>query len=199
MREKFKSFFGPDMNLSPFGGNDILYTSEYCSLAKGDDQLNVNQVKTLLSKINPIVSIEDWSRDNHIGYICLSKKFGLDAHKQFYKSNIKYMLQPGDFIFFIWAMGGLRSLMVLPFLPITSIAMILTVLITEYKTINGQQVLATDGQLLTYLSINTFNLPFTKYICDKIIKHKYGSYAEIAKVYFGEAHPVYILMKEQSV
>ncbi len=199
MRNEFKPYFDSIYGMAPFGSNNILFTAEYTTIAKNEDQLTQLQVAQLLSFKNPAMDEENWSRDNHYGFLALSKRFNLTFHNRLYPSNIKYALQPGDLIFFLWASGGLISTIVSPLLFVTSIAMILSVLITSYKSINGKEVLATDGQLLTWLAINNFNLPITKYLCDKIVNKKYGGYYTFFHTYFGPNHPNTVLFTENGL
>lgn len=200
MRDSFKTYFDSNMLLEPGPDNKILFTSEYCSLAQKDDQLTQKQVLNLLRLINPTASKDIWSRDNHFGFIALSKRFGLNYHKKMWLGDIKYLLQPSDVIFFMYATEGFLSFLAFPLLFISSIAMILTVFLTSYETINDQQVLNTSGKILTWLTINSFNLPITKKICDFIVKKKFGSYQVFLDIYFADPnHPIRVLAKEQSV
>lgn len=200
MRTEFLSYFDQLMRLDPQGDNGILYTAEYSTLAKADDQITQRQVRALLQAVNPTDSKTIWSRDNHFGYIALSKRFGFNFHEKLYLSNIKYLIQPNDVIFWLWASEGLIGLLATPFLFISSLAMIFTVLITSYKTIDGVKVLATDGQKLTRLTINSFNLPITKNICNYIVNKKYGGWQIFYSTYFkNPEHPINVLIKEQNI
>ncbi len=196
MREPFRLFFDEDYRLFPQGPNGTLYTAEYMSIASPEDQLDHYQVLRALVKGSYQSLGTDYSHDNADGYICLNY-LGFKQRTPFRLG--RFMLNPPNGIFYAWASGGLLGLLALPFLPISSIAMIISCLFTSYKEINGVQVLETDGILLARLRFNTFNLSITKRICDFIIKKKYGGYQKIFDTFYGQFHPISIISKERGL
>lgn len=200
MKEEYKKYFDNDFLMEPHGSNDLIFTCQYDILTKDispSDSLTNDQLRrSLYTFINKELT-ED-SHDNHDAAICVSKRSVLTYHKQ-YKFG-KFMLHPRDFIFYGWVTGGFFGLLFLPFLWISTICMIESVLNTTYKTINGVQVLETDGKLLTWMKINTFNLPVTKFICDFIVKRKYNGYKLFFDTYFKDPHhPNRILAGELNI
>jgi len=134
---------------------------------------------------------EPWSHDNHTGLVCLSKICGFKEHKQLYPSLWRTMLHPRDLIFYSWAAGRWYSRIAWFFLWIPMIAMVVTCL-QDYKVRNGQNILKTDGKILTWLRINSFNLPVTKWLCTLAIRNnkEFGSWKRCFSIYFKDrGHP----------
>ncbi len=195
MRDSFKPFFAANYKIQPGGPNGGLYSAEYQSIADPSDQLARLELECVAMVSSPFILGSTYSHDNADGYYCLMHMLEHEIPFQFGR----FMLNPPNAIFYAWASGGVLGLLATPLLFISSIAMILSCLIPGSKTINGAQVLGTDGILLARLKFNTFNLPITKLICDFIIKKKYGGYQIIFDTFFGKEHPISVISREKGL
>lgn len=189
--------------LGPHGENDVVFTAEYYTLvllhSKNNPMMKENlrgklssAIESLLTAKSNFVSRDEgqpWSHDNHTAVIAVSQIFGLNYHTKFFYKGWWRRVHPRDLIFYIHSLGGIWSILMLPFIPLLSLIMILGAT-PSYKNIDGQQVLATDGKLLSWLRLQTGNYPLTKRVYDSIIKEHYGSWNLIFKTYFKELdHP----------
>lgn len=211
MREEFKSFFNENYLLSPHGEDDIIYTAQFANLSKDyiinmahmaitslrhTKQLTILGRLTFYDKYYPNANNETWSHDMMTGLSCLSKQFKMDYHNQWLWFNSWRRLQPWNIAFYLFIMDDFRHHLGLLLLPILSLYMVFNLLVHKYDENN---VLQTSEQLLIWLMLNTIKMPLTKRLCDYIVKKRIGSYYEYARVYFGELHPIPILMKEQNI
>jgi hypothetical protein len=202
MKNEFATFFDDDYLMSPFGPNGILFTAEYCLLSDKDlTALQVDQVIGVYydRKTDSFFDSDGFqiSHDNYTAIMCLSKLYNLNYHKRFRLGH--QCLHPRDLFFYCWISEGFWHYVGLLFLWVPFLCMIESVLNTTYKTIDGHQVLETDGKLLTWLRINTFNMPLTKKLCDKIVKWKNYSYKFFFSVYFKPDHPNAILAFNKNI
>lgn len=191
----FRPYFFDNGLMAPHGMNDILFTAEFKALG-GDlpQEMIISAInKHYDSQWNLVNSdgSEVISHDNLTALYCISQLANLP--KPGFKPEHAY-LHPRDFFFYMWASGGVLGAIGTLFLWIPFLCMVESVLNTTYKNIDGQDVMATDGKLLTWLRINSFNLPITKWICDRIVKWKYGSYQSFFDLYFKDPnHPNRVL------
>lgn len=202
---QYIEFFDDRGMLGPHGMNDILYTTEFSTLTKETpNEISQDSAQHLIDyhyflgrfllnsdRTSPI------SHDNYTGLVCLSMIHELQFHKNMRFGH--HCWHPRDLFFYMWLTKGFWHWIGLLFLWVTSICMIESVLNTTFKTINGVDVLETDGKLLTWLCLNSTNVPITKWICDRIAKKKFGGYSQFFEIYFGKSHPNYQLIssKEQ--
>lgn len=210
MRSAFSPYFDKQYLLSPGGENGILFTAEYATMAKEtNDKLFIAQATAALwSQIQNLNELElkrfpgntRYSHDNMTGLVCLSKLTGTSIHKSYFWTDWWYRCHPRDVVFYLHAKGGIWEALMLPFLWILSLCMIVSVGWSTYKQIDGKQVLATDGMLLTWLRLNSFKFPLTEVICNYIVKKKYGNWQPIFSIYFKDpAHPLNVLTKELNI
>lgn len=201
MRTEFESFFNSPGMMNPHGTNDILYSAEFNLLG---GELTIEQADLGINKYycRDIDSFKDndglsISHDNYDGCMSLSKQFDLPYHKKFRAGHQNLM--PWDLIFYMFISEGIFHYISLPLLFIPSFNLIRSVYVKSYKTIGGKQILSTDGKLLAFLRINTFNLSITRYICNKIVKQRWGSWSFFFETYFGPNHPNTTLAKEKNI
>lgn len=184
--------------VGPHGEDDILYTAIYSNLTKNLQLKEQYTPGMAYIAINSILQKGElpvgWSFDMHYGLISLSHQYLMRYEDRLWWKQFHYLLVPRDLILFTYVSGDWAKIIAFPFLWIWSIWIILGALITTYKIINGQQVLATDGLLITWLVLNTFKFPITKKIVDYIVRKKYVCYANLASIYYGNEHPITKLM-----
>lgn len=199
MRNEFKPYFNENNMLAPHGMNDILYTAHFQALT---NYFSKGEIKTLLDlhkKDREYVNSDfagPISHDNFTAFICLSKLVSLPKHD--FKPEHAWW-HPRDFIFYSYTSNNkVAQMFGFLLLWISCLIMIIGMWQENYKIIDGKKVLATDGKLLTWLRINTFNLPITKWICDYIVKKKYISYELFFSIYFKDKeHPNNVLISEK--
>ena len=192
------SFFNDNGLLKPFGENEILYSSQWFLLNKMLNTVDADKITLMIKALDSqihgdellAVPGEDWSHDNHTGYLCLGRNLGFDL-----KFNAAYppdwykRMHPRDLVFwgYMWNPYIFWILMWIP-----SIAMIISCL-RKYES-NGD--LATSTKLLAWLRLNTIKMPLTKMICDAIIKKRWGDWSKVFSYYFkNPLHPNNILSK----
>ncbi len=199
MRPEFESYFFDDGRMAPHGMNDIVYSTEFLYLG---GQLTFLQENKLYSShiLNGLVNSDNTapiSHDNLTALTCLSLLISLPGPR--FSPEHAYW-HPRDFFFYAYMNGtGLIKAFGFLFSWVTSVCLIYSIIFDSYKTINGQQVLATDGKLLTFLVINTGKYNLTKAVCEFILKRKGKKFADYFLIYFGDQHPNYILAKEKDV
>ncbi len=209
MRNEFKPFFKDNFRMASFGMNECLYSTEFLFLG-GLDQSALEDLEQLYFAsslynyqftLKGIIINSDKtipvSHDNMTALTCLTSRYEFNKPK--FSPEHAYW-HPRDFFFYAYMNGtGLIKAFGFLFSWVTSICLIYSILFDSYKTINGQQILATDGKLLTFLVINTGKYNLTKAVCEFILRRKDKKFADYFLVYFGDQHPNYILAKEKSV
>ena len=151
------------------------------------------------------------SHDNATGVMCLAKEenkkalipiIGLEKIKNptGLRKLFPFILSrphPRDIIMYGFAKGGVFKFIFLPFLWITSIAMIISCM-QNYKIRNNQKFLKTDGKLLAWMRCKAFNMRITWFICNLFIKYDddFKNMGNVAEIYYGKNHPITQLMKE---
>ncbi len=192
----------------PSGENGILYSAELASLTP---EFTVSMAQRAISsqyyphckilgpiymdRFYPADNDKNWSRDNHIGVVSLSKLRGLSYHNKWLWWDCWRRLMPWDNVYFLFIRDDLFHYLSLPFLPILSLYMIVTVLFHTYK--NG--VLDTSGAMLVRLMLNTVNMPLTKNICDYIVNKRLGGWRFYSYTYFGALHVITQLLNEKGL
>lgn len=206
MRDEFKPYFDHRYLCRPWGGNSILYTAEYAALSSSTTD-RLHRIHAIIayncfiqSAILELPTGESFSHDDMTALVCLNNQYDLDTDiTRLHKIDTRSRLHPRDIIFYMYAAGGLYSVLVYPLLPILTICMVESVLNKTYKTIDGVKVLATDGALLTFLRLHTFNFPITKLLVDLSLKFHKMKWSDYFRTYFGPDHPNYILSKERNL
>jgi len=197
-----KYWFDSNGLLYPAGENGILFTAEFARLMRNFTGMNINDlvikaIKSQMLSDNEFrasdTPLEPWSHDNHTAVVCVSKQMNLEYHKKTlgYKGFWRTALHPRDFVFYHYAKGGLSSVIAWFFLWIPMITMIITCL-QDHKTRNGVKILKTDGKLLTWLRLQTFFMPITRFLCNLAIKHnkEFRSWKNCFAIYFKDPkHP----------
>jgi len=191
--------------IGPFGENEILFTAEYWMFKKLlKEEINIDEMDAAIkSQELPDKSgfvskdkNESWSHDNHSGLVCLSKLAGLDYHKKFFYKDMWRRMHPRDLIFYAYVSGGLLGFLATFFLPLLSIIMIISCM-ASYKNIDGDMVPATDGKILSWLRLNTINMPITKMICNLLIKKNFKTWDKVFAIYFKDAdHDINVLARK---
>lgn len=192
--------------LGPLGENEIVFTSEYWVMTKRLDQpidytYSLMAIRKMMDfdrkGFSSRVMGEPWSHDNQTALVCLSKLCNFDFHHKVFWKDWQWRMHPRDFIFYVWASGGFWGTLFTLILPIALTLAALEVFLRQYKDIDGDKVLMTDGKLLTWLKINSFSLPLTKKVCDFWIDKYYGGWQNIFKVYFkDENHPLNVMIQQ---
>jgi len=182
--------------MAPFGENGILFTSENYALRKKSG-LNMDDIETQAHKsINHVMNKggtdiifgdekDTWSHDNHTGFVCLSRNRGDNKHRKFFYKQWWRRAHPRDWIFFWWIRGGLTGGIAELFLWIHTLIVLQTCYSSKLAT-NGK--LDTDGKILAWLRVNSFDMPITKKIINWAID-RHGGWKEVFIVYFGLNHP----------
>ncbi|NIO44437.1 MAG: hypothetical protein GTN36_02685 [Candidatus Aenigmarchaeota archaeon] len=189
----------------PFGENSILFFTEYCFLNNLLDNRYLDKKKKLIKQIHEelwfedkykddINTIENWSHDNHTALLCLFKKTykRLPSYVEVFPVDFLYRTHPRDLIFYMYISNNkLLKFVSFWFLWVLSLTMIITCL-QDYKYRNGLKILKTDGKILTWLRLQTVNMPITKWICNKIIEHKWTNWYYVFRYYFqqDDNHPI---------
>ena len=191
MEKRDEEYFDHMWLMQPWGENSILYTAEFAAL--GGDLKPYQAILAIGAHWEPDLDRfwfdddEGWSYDNMTAIYCLSFKFGLNVHRRLYWNNAHAMAHPRDFCFYLWLA---QPVLGLPFLWVTSLCMIWCALFTTYKDIDGEKVIATDGDLLSFLRLRSTHMPITQLICDFIMKKKWGGWERFFRIYFKDPfHP----------
>lgn len=193
------NWFDENGLMNPYGENGILFTTEYLAL-KSRTKIDVgaeikarDAINFILTKNRKDIRWTDgdgtWSHDNHTALVCASKILNMKLHKKFFYYQWWRRAHPRDFIFYMWASGGLLGLIGFSLLWIHTIIVVITCLSTK-KAKNG--ALDTDGKLLAWLRTRSFNMPITKFLIDKAIQKNRaaGSWKKVFQIYFGDPnHP----------
>lgn len=196
MRSDFQSYFDHRYLMKPWGENSILFTAEFQALG-GD--LHWERAQTALEayyhRDGGFFHFDDkegWSHDNMTGAMCLSALMGFSYHRRMYAKNWRSYLHPRDFFFHLWlAYPRVGRL----FLWVSSLIMIVAALFPHHKNIDGREVLATDGLLLSFLRTRATAMPLTRRLLDKVIGRR-GGWHHIFRTYFPDPrHPNHILSK----
>jgi hypothetical protein len=195
-------FIEPDKGLVyPSAENNILFVAEYIALRKNAKELCLIDLELTHRAIDLITDVDDnllptdgdgtFSHDNMTGLVCLSNILDYSFHKKYFNYGWKRRWHPRDVIFYLYAKGGIIGFLASFLLWIPMIAMAVSCA-QDYKVRQGRKILKTDGKLLAWLRVNSFNLPITKWLCTKIIERnkEFGSWKHCFEIYFGKKHPI---------
>lgn len=199
MREEFKPFFDENFTMSPWGEDNLLYSSEFAVLSNEfTKEMTFKAIESYNHEGTFYINENNktFSHDMLIGLVCLSKNKGFNYHNHWQWFFGLHRIQPWNVAFYLFIMDDFRHYLGLLLLPILSLYMTFNLLVHKYDENN---VLQTSEQMLIWLMLNTVKMPLTRRLCDYIVKKRVGSYYEYAKIYFGETHPIPILMKEQNI
>lgn len=188
MLREDKDYFDKDYGMAPHGENFVLFTAEYCRLVQMrgyniTKEANVDKahhvIETALADMNDYLS-----HDNMTAIVCLSKQFGLHYHEKYRHRDWMRRLHPRDIIFYLYAKGSVIGKILL---PLSIISMLWAVF--HKQITNG--VLDTDGKLLTWLRIETFDLKKTRRMAEFILKWRHNKrWNDIFDIYFTDPnHP----------
>lgn len=185
----FKGYFYSNYLMSPHGDNDILYLTEYVKLnGTGigviEANLAINCYYNSITKTFHNIDGSSISLDNYDAIMCLSKHFYLNYHKKFRWGHQN--LCPWDLLFYLHISESYFNWLGTLFLWIPSIWMIISILTSSAQS--------TSTALLTWIKLQSFNLPITKWICNKLVKFKVKSWYTYFENYFKDSnHPNRIL------
>jgi hypothetical protein len=190
----FPWYMNKDFHVDPYGENGILFLAELVVLM----DIKYNSLPISKPDLEHAISVairdnRPFSHDNATAVYALQDFYGIK--KDFFLADWWRRLHPRD-VFFNLAVCY-KPLWYL-FLPINSLFILLTVFRDHWKNIDGDQVLATDGKLLAFVKLNTYNIPFTKKLCDDRIIKRFGGWHKLFELYFryNQEHPCIRLSKE---
>jgi len=106
----------------------------------------------------------NFSHDNWTGVYCWLKVFDEESLRCLPLFG-HHSLRPTNFFFFLYAKYPILGF---PFLPIVSIAMIVSAL-RVWRGKGSHSHITTSGKLLTYFKMKAFNMRITKWFVDAII------------------------------
>jgi len=136
---------------------------------------------------NPWSPKDPASHDNVTAIVAFSYLYKLRYHMDL--KILGKFYHPRDVIFYSYLKGNILAKLLM-FIP--SIAMILSCL-RKYKVRNGIKFEAVDGKLLATIRYKCVKMPITKFICEYIMKKRYGENFEekLYRIYFRnqEDHP----------
>lgn len=191
IKPEFQEFFYPNGLMSPHGSNDIVYTTQFCILGGGMMKSVANDAFEEHYPENRFVNSDGSiiiSHDNLTALRCLNKVMGLGILMPFEPEHA--YLHPRDFVFYMYASGGLSRILSYFLLWIPLICYIWSILIPSYTSTGKRE---TSTILLAWMSFTSFNLPIIKFICNLLIKLTFGNLNNIMKIYYPEGHPNIIL------
>jgi hypothetical protein len=167
--------------------NELLFTAEYMLLSGVD--LDAHESQLIFESMYKFY-VEEWeagkhmSHDNRTGIIAV----GLYDNYSIFKAGKRLWLHPRDWIYWGYMKYGW------PFAPLMPIVSMFNIWSCMIKNRNG--VPTTSGKMLALTRNLGANLKLTNKICGYFVKKHFGSWANMAKIYYpytndrGENHPI---------
>jgi hypothetical protein len=184
-------FFDDKWHMAPFGENGVLFTAYYACMMRlrlRPDQWEAfkaaNRIKVIQAISETLLDTNDYlSHDNMTGIVCLSELFNLAYHKKLFHKHWWRRLHPRDIGFYLFAKTKIKL-----FLAPTFLAMF-------YACWHKQESMGnldTDGKLLSWLRINTYDMTLMDQTCREILYTRHNlDWDDIFDIYFlDETHPL---------